>query len=80
MFLTVSIKRIEKTKNRVKYDLEATIRAIDSKHMEVFPAIESVDFKRKKLELAAQYIGLKTREFQQAVAKQKRLREIWFFF
>ena len=32
------------------------------------------------MELAAQHIGVKNREFQQAVAKQKRLREIWFSF
>ena len=80
LFLTVSVKRIEKTKNRVKSDLEVTIKATDSKHMEIFSAIESADSKRKKMELAAQYIGLKNREFQQAVAKQKRLREILVFF
>ena len=80
LFLNVLIKRIEKTKNRVKSDLEATIKAIDSKHIEVFSAIESADSKRKKMELAAQYIGLKNQEFQKAVAKQKRLREIWSFF
>ena len=32
------------------------------------------------MELAVQHIVLKNREFQQAVAKQKRLREIWFSF
>ena len=74
------ILRIEKTKNRVKSDLEATIKAIDSKHMEIFSAIESADSKRKKMELAAQHIGVKNRELQQAVAKQKRLREIWSSF
>ena len=72
--------RIEKAKNRVKSDLEVTIKAIDSKHMEILSAIESADSKRKKMELAAQHIGVKNREFQQAVAKQKRLREIWSSF
>ena len=80
LFLTVSVKRIEKTKNRVKSDLEVTIKATDSKHMEILSAIESADSKRKKMELAAQHIGVKNREFQQAVAKQKRLREIWSSF
>ena len=80
LFLTVSVKRIQKTKNRVKSDLEATIKAIDSKHVEIFSAIESADSKRKKMELAVQHIGVKNRELQQAVAKQKRLREIWFSF
>ena len=64
----------------MKSDLEATIKAIDSKHMEILSAIESADSKRKKMELAAQYIGMKNRESQQAVAKQKRLREIWSSF
>ena len=67
--LTVSVKRIEKTKNRVKSDLEATIKAIDSKYVEIFSAIESADSKRKKMEFAAQHIGVKNREFQQTVAK-----------
>ena len=87
LFLTVLIKRIEKTKNRVKSDLEVTIKTIDFKHMEIFSAIESADSKRKKKEFVAkkvgsavQHVGLKNREFQQALAKQKRLREIWFFF
>ena len=61
----------------MKSDLEATIKATDSKHMEIFSAIESANSKRKKMELAAQHIGVKNRELQQAVAKQKRLREIW---
>ena len=61
----------------MKSDLEATIKATDSKHMEVLSAIESADSKRKKMELAAQHIGVKNQELQQAVAKQKRLREIW---
>ena len=74
------MKRIEKIKIRVKSDLEVIIKAIDFKHVEILSAIESADSKRKKMELAAQHIGLKNREFQQAVAKQKRLREIWFFF
>ena len=49
-------KTIEKAKNRVKSDLEVTIKAIDSKHMEIFSAIESTDSKRKKMEFAAQHI------------------------
>ena len=64
----------------MKSDLEATIKAIDSKHVEIFSAIESADSKRKKMELAVQHIGVKNRELQQAVAKQKRLREIWSSF
>ena len=64
----------------MKSDLEVTIKATDSKHIEFFSAIESADSKWKKMELAVQYIGLKNREFQQALAKQKRLREIWFSF
>ena len=74
------VLRIEKTKNRMKSDLEATIKAIDSKYIKVFSAIESADSKRKKMEFAVQHIGVKNREFQQAVAKQKRLREIWSSF
>ena len=74
------VLRIEKAKNRVKSDLEVTIKATDSKHMEIFSAIESADSKRKEMELAVQHIGVKNRELQQAVAKQKRLREIWFSF
>ena len=58
-FFTVSVKRIEKTKNRVKSNLEATIKATDSKHVEILSAIESADSKRKKMELAAQHIGFK---------------------
>ena len=80
------MKRIEKTKNRLKYDLEVTIKTIDSKHMEVFSTIESADSKRKKIKFitkkvgsVAQHVKLRNREFQQAFAKQKRLREIWFF-
>ena len=87
LVLTVLIKRIEKTKNRVKSDLEVIIKAIDSKYMEFFSAIDSADSKRKKMESVAkkvgsviQHVGLKNREFQQVFAQQKRLREIWFFF
>ena len=80
LFLIISVKRIKKTKKRVKSDLEVTIKAIDSKHVEILSAIESADSKRKKMEPAVQHIGLKNREFQQAVAKQQRLREIWYFF
>ena len=87
LFLTVLVKRIEKTKNRVKSDLEATIKATDSKHTEFFSAIESADSKRKKMEFIAKKVGsatqrikLKNRELRQALAKQKRLREIWSSF
>ena len=73
------MKRIEKTKNRVKSDLKVTIKAIDSKHVEVFSAIESVDSKRKKMEFSVQHIGAKNKKFQQTVAKQKRLRDFFFF-
>ena len=64
----------------MKFDLEATIKTTDSKHMEIFSEIESANSKRKKMEFAAQHIWLKNREFQQAFANQKRLREIWGFF
>ena len=74
LFLTVSVKRIEKTKNRVKSDLEATIKAIDSKHAEIVTAIDLADSKRKKMELD---IGLKHQNLKRAFAKQKRLRDIW---
>ena len=74
------MQRIEKTKNRVKFDLEIIIKAIDFKHMEIFSVIESADSKRKKIKFAVQRIGLKNREFQQIFAKQIRLREIWFSF
>ena len=79
-FWFAPVLRIEKTKNCVKSDLEATIIAIDSKYIKILSAIESADSKRKKMELAAQYIGVKNRELQQTVAKQKRLREIWSSF
>ena len=48
MFLTVLKKRIEKTKNRVKFDLEATIKIIDFKYMDIFSATESADSKTEK--------------------------------
>ena len=51
----------------MKIDLEAVIRAIDSKRMEFF--FESADSKRKKLESAAQHIGAKHWEFEQIFAK-----------
>ena len=67
----------------MKSDLEITIKTTDSKYMEIFSAIESADSKRKKMEFVAKKIGsvvqrvkLKNREFQQAFAKQKCLREI----
>ena len=67
------VLRIEKTKNRVKSDLEATIKATDSKHMEIFSAIESANSKRKKMELAAQHIGVKNRELRKTKATAKNL-------
>ena len=79
-FLTVLIKRIEKAKNLVKSNLEAAIKTIDSKHVEILFAIESADSKRKKMESVAQNIGLKHQKLRQAFAKQKRLRNIWAFF
>ena len=57
--------RIEKTKNRVKFDLEITIKTIDSKHVKVISVIETADSKRKKMESLVQRIGFKYREFQQ---------------
>ena len=89
LFLTVLIKRIEKTKNRVKSDLEVTIKAIDSKHMEIFSAIESADSKRKELESVAkevgsavQRVGLKNREndlLSQEIRTIRALDELDFF-
>ena len=87
LVLIVLTKLIEKTKNRVKSEMEVTIKAIDSKYMEKNSAIESADSKWKKMEFVAkkvgsavQHVGSKNREFQQVFAKQKRLREIWVFF
>ena len=67
------MKRIEKTKNRVKSELEVIIKAIDFKHVEIVSVME-------KVESTVKYIGLKQQKFQQTLAKQKRLFEIWFFF
>ena len=61
-------------------ELETALKIIYSKHVEIFCVIESVDFKRKKMESIAQHIGLKYREFRQVFVKQKRLRDIWDFF
>ena len=77
LFLTVSMKRIEETKNRVKSDLEVTIKAIDSKHAEIVTAIDLADSKRKKMEFD---IGLKHQNLKRVLAKQKRLRNIWASF
>ena len=77
LFLIVSVKRIEETKNRVKFDLEATIKAIDSKHAEIVTAIDLADSKKKKMEFD---IGLKHQNLKRAFAKQKRLRDIWVSF
>ena len=68
------VLRIEKTKNRVKSDLEATIKATDSKHEEVVTAIDLADSKKKEMEFD---IGLKHQNLKRALAKQKRLRDIW---
>ena len=48
LFLIALMKRIEKPKNRMKFDLEIAIRVIDSKHVGKNSAIESADSKRKK--------------------------------
>ena len=80
LFLIVLIKRIKKTKNHVKSDLEIAIKFIDSKHVEIFSVIDFADSKRKKMESVAQHIGVKYREFRQVFVKQKRLRDIWDFF
>ena len=77
LFLTVLMKRIEETKNRVKSNLEVTIRAIDSKPVEVVTAIDLADSKKKEMEFD---IGLKHQNLKRALAKQKRLRNIWVFF
>ena len=77
LFLIVSVKRIEKIKNRVKSDLEVTIKAIDSKHAEIVTAIDLADSKKKKMEFD---IGLKHQNLKRVFAKQKRLRNIWVFF
>ena len=77
LFLIVSVKRIEETKNRVKSDLEATIKATDSKHAEVVTAIDLADSKKKEMEFD---IGLKLQDLKRVLAKQKRLRNIWAFF
>ena len=76
-FLIVSVKRIEEIKNRVKSDLEVIIKTIDSKHAEIVTAIDLADSKRKKMEFD---IGLKHQNLKRALAKQKRLRNIWVFF
>ena len=65
LFLTVSVKCIQETKNRVKSDLEATIKATDSKHAEVVTAIDLADSKKKEMELD---IGLKHQDLKRALA------------
>ena len=79
LFLTLLIKRIEKTKNRVKNDLETAIKVTDSKHVEFFLPLNRPIPNGKKWNLLFN-IGLKHREFRQAFAKQKRLRDFWGFF
>ena len=51
LLLTVLVKRIEETKNRVKSDLAATIKATHSKHAEIVTAIDLADSKKKKWNL-----------------------------
>ena len=80
LFPIVLIKRIGKTKNRVKSDLEFAIKIIDSKHVEILSVIKSADSKRKEMESVTQHIGLRHRELRKIFAKQKRLRDIWGFF
>ena len=77
LFLTVSVKRIEETKNRVKSDLEATIKATDSKHAEIVTAIDLADSKKKEMEFD---IGSKHQNLKRVFAKQKRLRDTWVSF
>ena len=65
------MKCIEKTKIRVKSELEATIKIYDSKNVEIVSVMKEVEFVVKN-------IGIKQQEFQQILAKEKRLFEIWF--
>ena len=67
------VKRIEKVKTRVKSEFETTIKVSDSKNVEVV-------FVMKEVESAVKNIGVKQREFQQMLAKQKRVRNLIFFF
>ena len=60
----------------MKSDLEATIKATDSKHAKIVTAIDLADSK-KKMEFD---IGLKHQNLKRVFAKQKRLRDIWAFF
>ena len=71
------MKRIEETKNRVKSDLEVTIKATDSKHAETVTAIDLTDSKKKEMEFD---IGLKHQDLKRVLAKQKRLWDIWVSF
>ena len=53
------MKRIEKTKNSVKSELEVTIKVIVFKQSEIVFTVEVVDFKYKEMESAVKYVGLK---------------------
>ena len=57
-FLTVLIKRIEKTKNRMKFDLEITIKVIDSKYIEIFPQLSQQIPNGKKWNLLPKKLDL----------------------
>ena len=67
-----SMKRIEKVKNRLKSELEVTIKVSDSKNVEIVSVM-------KEMESAVRNINIKQQKFQQVLFKQKRLFEIWFF-
>ena len=67
------MKRLEKTKIRVKSELEVTIKFSDSKNVKMVSIIKRVKF-------VVQNIDIKQQKFQQVLAKQKRLSEIWVFF
>ena len=64
---------MEKTKIRIKSELEITIKVSDSKNVKIVSDM-------KKVESVIQNINIKQQKFQQILAKQKRLSEIWFFF
>ena len=66
------MKSLEKTKIRIKFELETTINASDSKNIKIV-------FVMKKVESVVQNIDIKQQKFQQVLAKQNRLSEIWSF-
>ena len=69
------MKRIEKAKNRVKSDLEVTIKATDSKHAEFVTAIDLADSKKKEMEFD---IGLKHQNLKRFL-RSKNACEIFGF-